>query len=102
MNSKLFGFTKDMVLTASGLDTTLRSQIQDPKNHLTTLAQESGGLVFDIGQLFSKKRTTLKKASTAMSKAVSKLSKPEQCQGMISHKKSLITIFGHKHFRPKF
>ena len=22
--------------------------------------------------------------------------------GMISHKKSLITIFGHKHFRPKF
>ena len=22
--------------------------------------------------------------------------------GMLSHKKSLITIFGHKHFRPKF
>ena len=22
--------------------------------------------------------------------------------GMISHKKSLITIFGHNHFRPKF
>ena len=22
--------------------------------------------------------------------------------GMVSHKKSLITIFGHKHFRPKF
>ena len=35
---------------------------------------------FTAGQLFSKKRTTLKKASTAMSKAVSKLSKPEQCQ----------------------
>lgn len=80
MNSKLYGFTKDKVLTASGLDTSLRAQIQDPKTHLTTLAQESGGLVFDLDQLFVKKRVTLKKASTAMSKSVGKLSQPTECQ----------------------
>ena len=33
---------------------------------------------------------------------VAKRSKSSLGLGMISHKKSLITIFGHKHFRPKF
>ena len=80
MNSKLYGFTKDKVLTASRLDASLRPQIQDPKTHLTTLTQESGGLVFDLDQLLSKKRMTLKKASTALSKAVSQLSEPVDCQ----------------------
>jgi len=80
MNSKIFGFTKDNVLTASGMDSSLRPQIQDPKTHLTTLTQESGGLVFDLGRLSIKKKATLKKASTAMSKALSNLSQPVQCQ----------------------
>merc|ERR1719468_435885 len=53
MTSKMYGFTKEAVITPSRLDSALRRQLKDPKDHLSTLAQESGGSVFDLGRLQS-------------------------------------------------
>merc|ERR1712158_19156 len=59
LTSKMFGFSKDSV---------------------STLAQESGGAVFDLNRLKSRKRTLAKKASTMMGKALAELSKPLGCE----------------------
>jgi len=80
LTSKMYGFSKDTVVTASTLDHDLRRQIQDPKDQVSTLAQESGGVVFDLNKLKSRKRTMAKKASTMMGKAVAELSQPLDCE----------------------
>jgi len=80
LTSKLYGFTKDSVVTASGMDQDLRRQLKDPKNLLSTLAQESGGSAFDLDRLENGKRTTVKKASTMMGKSIAELSDPLECQ----------------------
>jgi len=80
LTSKIYGFTKEGVVTASGLDQAFRRQLKDPKNLLSTLAQESGGSVFDLDRLESRKRTSVKKASTMMAKSIAQLSRPLDCQ----------------------
>merc|ERR1712216_789418 len=80
LTSKMFGFSKDSVITASALDKDLRRQLKDPKDQVSTLAQESGGAVFDLNRLKSRKRTLAKKASTLMGKALAELSKPLGCE----------------------
>jgi len=80
LTSKMFGFSKDSVITASALDKDLRRQLKDPKDQVSTLAQESGGAVFDLNRLKSRKRTLAKKASTMMGKALAELSKPLGCE----------------------
>merc|ERR1712117_933650 len=80
LTSKMFGFSKDSVVTASSLDKDLRRQLKDPKDQVSTLAQESGGVVFDLNRLKSRKRTMAKKASTMMGKALAQLSKPLDCE----------------------
>merc|ERR1711997_789688 len=56
LTSKLYGFTKDSVVTASGMDQDLRRQLENGK------------------------RTTVKKASTMMGKTIAELSDPLECQ----------------------
>merc|ERR1711990_674653 len=68
LTSKMFGFSKDSVITASALDKDLRRQLKDPKDQVSTLAQESGGAVFDLNRLKSRKRT------------LAELSKPLGCE----------------------
>merc|ERR1712203_1096004 len=80
LTSKMFGFSKDSVITASALDKDLHRQLKDPKDQVSTLAQESGGAVFDLNRLKSRKRTLAKKASTMMGKALAELSKPLGCE----------------------
>merc|ERR1712203_31575 len=70
---KMYGFSKDAVITASTLDKDLRRQLKDPKDQVSTLAQESGGAVFDLNRLKSRKRTMAKKATTMMGKALANL-----------------------------
>merc|ERR1712168_1455096 len=73
LTSKMFGFSKNAVVTASSLD-------KDLKDQVSTLAQESGGVVFDLNRLKSRKRTMAKKASTMMGKALAELSQPLDCE----------------------
>lgn len=80
LSSKIYGFTKDAVITPSELSRDLRRQLKDPKDHLSTLAQESGGSVLDLERLASSKRLTAKKASTMFSLAFAQLSRPLDCQ----------------------
>jgi len=80
LTSKMFGFSKNAVVTASSLDKDLRRQLKDPKDQVSTLAQESGGVVFDLNRLKSRKRTMAKKASTMMGKALAELSQPLDCE----------------------
>jgi len=80
LTSKMYGFSKDAVITASTLDKDLRRQLKDPKDQVSTLAQESGGAVFDLNRLKSRKRTMAKKATTMMGKALAELSQPLDCE----------------------
>lgn len=80
VTSKMYGFTKDAVITSSQFDQDLRRQLKDPKDHVSTLAQETGGSVFDLNRLASGKRVTAKKASTMVGKAIAELSRPLECQ----------------------
>jgi hypothetical protein len=78
--SKLYGFSKQSVITASGSDQDLRRQLKNPKDHLSTLAQESGGTVFNLNKLATRKRSTAKKASSVISQEVARLCQPSECQ----------------------
>ncbi len=78
--SKLYGFSKDSVITASGSDVPLRRQLKDPKDYVSTLAQETGGTVFTLDKLASRKRTTAKKASTVIARELALRSHPSECQ----------------------
>merc|ERR1712079_201276 len=80
LTSKMYGFSKDAVITASTLDKDLRRQLKDPKDQVSTLAQESGGAVFDLNRLKSRKRNLAKKATTMMGKALADLSQPLDCE----------------------
>merc|ERR1719273_1093690 len=79
--SQIFnGVSQDAVITASTLDKDLRRQLKDPKDQVSTLAQESGGAVFDLNRLKSRKRNLAKKATTMMGKALAELSQPLDCE----------------------
>ena len=78
--AKLYGFTKDTVITASSSDGPLRRQLKDPKDFVTTLAQETGGAVFTLKKLDVRKRTTAKKASSVIAREVAVRSHPSECQ----------------------
>ncbi len=80
LDSKMFGFTKKSVITAGRFDKDLRRQLKDPKDHLSTLAQESGGSAFDLDRLSSSKKMTAKKAKTMVGKSVAHLTQATQCE----------------------
>merc|ERR1712193_231647 len=58
----------------------LEMQLKGPKDQVSTLAQESGGAVFDLNRLKSRKRNLAKKATTMMGKALADLSQPLGCE----------------------
>ena len=80
LTSKMYGFTKAAVITPSRLDETLRKQLKDPKDHLTTLAQESGGSAFDLNRLQGGSRAKIKRASTMLARSVADLNRALECQ----------------------
>merc|ERR1712083_644378 len=87
MTSRAYGDSMTMLLEQGislhvmmSLEKDLRRQLKDPKDQVSTLAQESGGVVFDLNRLKSRKRTMAKKASTMMGKALAELSQPLDCE----------------------
>merc|ERR1711860_240072 len=68
--SRIYGFSANSVVTASGPNTELRKYLAEPKNLLTTLVQESAGSIYNLNRLEARKRSSVKKASTIISQSI--------------------------------
>ena len=80
----LFGFDRRAVYTARNLNTRtgdarLRMHLKTPKDYLSALAMDSGGLVFSQTFL-SAGAPNLKTASSVLGRQVARLGAPTECQ----------------------
>jgi len=78
--SRIYGFNANSVITASGGNTELRKQLDEPKSLLNTLVQESSGSIFDLTRLEARKRSSVKKATTIISASIAEQSHAMECQ----------------------